>query len=823
MTTIMSSPLDKIRKLKGRSWSEIRTRGKQTLAVYTEQIGLRGKLPTDDELRKLVIIAEFGDGIITAESLFKKFYKCGDRNFFPTFIERDKTIENFRSISDEETIEEIVADAKKICEGKFDLLGHENLDFGDPLDWHLEPVSDTQSPLQHWKLFDEIDMKETGDRKIVWELNRHQYFFKLGIAYLETKDERFAAAFVTYLDGWMEQNPPGMGINWASSLEVSFRIMSWIWAFHFFKDSQSFTPGVFRKALKYLFVQGVHIEQYLSTYYSPNTHLTGEALGLYYLGTQLPFLERAGHWKELGKKILLEEIENQVLPDGVYFEQTTWYQRYTADFYLHFLILQRLNQEDIAPDESQNLETKVQSLLDFLMFSTRPDGTTPLIGDDDGGRCLPLSNADSNDFRGTLATGAAVFLRGDYKYVSKAVSPELYWLLGSSGMESFDHLEAYYPEKSSRAFSDGGYFVMRDGWSETDNYLLFDAGEVGAGNAGHGHADTLSFELAAAGKTMLVDPGTYTYHESKDLRDSFRSSAAHNTLTIDKESSSEEGGKFSWKTKAKPNVKSWLSYDRFDFVEASHDGYERLDEAPTTHSRSILFLRNEYWIMRDFVNTQGKHSIEQNFHFDSKKSPEIVSREDGSRFVSEVDGNGDGLGLFLFGDKITWQRKDGWISKHFGKRESAPFLRLTSNGTGPQEFFTFMIPQESGHAKPEVYETQVNGGRAFVVNYRDYQDLFVYADGDGQLVRTEFFDTDFRFLWARLSKGDDLPEEFVLIDGNNFSLDGRVIIEHSNKLECAIARRFGRKLHIRTAKDVFSVSLPRKRSNTYILKTPVED
>ena len=100
---------------------------------------------------------------------------------------------------------------------------------------------------------------------------------------------------------------------------------------------------------------------------------------------------------------------------------------------------------------------------------------------------------------------------------------------------------------------------MRDGWSETDNYLLVDCGEVGALSGGHGHADTLAIELAVQGKTVLVDSGTYTYHESRELRNYFRSTTAHNTLVIDKISSSEPGDKFSWKTKAEAKIDSLIS------------------------------------------------------------------------------------------------------------------------------------------------------------------------------------------------------------------------------------------------------------------------
>ena len=45
----MGNPIDKLKKIKGRSWDELRTRGGQAFSVYSEQIGLSGKMPTDAE------------------------------------------------------------------------------------------------------------------------------------------------------------------------------------------------------------------------------------------------------------------------------------------------------------------------------------------------------------------------------------------------------------------------------------------------------------------------------------------------------------------------------------------------------------------------------------------------------------------------------------------------------------------------------------------------------------------------------------------------------------------------------------------------------
>src|SRR6202007_1994967 len=112
--------------------------------------------------------------------------------------------------------------------------------------------SGKRARLEHWSRLNYLDPEMIGDKKIVWELNRHQYFATLGQAYWLTNDERYAETFVAHLASWMEQNPPKLGINWASSLEVAFRSISWLWALYFFKDSSVLTPELFVRVLKFL-------------------------------------------------------------------------------------------------------------------------------------------------------------------------------------------------------------------------------------------------------------------------------------------------------------------------------------------------------------------------------------------------------------------------------------------------------------------------------------------------------------------------------------------------------------------------------------------
>ena len=212
-----------------------------------------------------------------------------------------------------DTRDHIIAAAEAISQRWFDLLGYRGLFFGDPIDWRLDPVSKRRAPFVHWSQIDPLDAATVGDSKVIWELNRHQWLLHLGQAYRLTGDERYAETFVHYLLDWMQANPPGMGINWASSLEVAVRLISWSWALCLFRQSRALSPEVFAQIVGGIHDHASHVAKYLSYYFSPNTHLTGEALGLFYAGILFPEFRGAGRWRKLGMKILVEESERQVL------------------------------------------------------------------------------------------------------------------------------------------------------------------------------------------------------------------------------------------------------------------------------------------------------------------------------------------------------------------------------------------------------------------------------------------------------------------------------------------------------------------------------
>src|SRR5262249_22802865 len=158
-------------------------------------------------------------------------------------------------------------------------------------------------------------------------------------------ENRYRDRFVGELRSWLDANPPLIGINWASMLELAFRSMSWLWAIGFFADASARDDNPWLvDLLVALDRQLAHVEHNLSYYFSPNTHLTGEALALYVAGRALPELAASDRRARVGRRVMLDEARRQIAADGGHRERSTHYHRYTLDFYVLASIVARLTQ-----------------------------------------------------------------------------------------------------------------------------------------------------------------------------------------------------------------------------------------------------------------------------------------------------------------------------------------------------------------------------------------------------------------------------------------------------------------------------------------------
>ena len=599
-----------------------------------------------------------------------------------------------------EARDRILESARDLLEGRFDLLGYRALSFGDPVDWHLDPVSGRRSPRVHWSLIDPLDPRQVGDSKVVWELNRHQWLVRLGQAFRLTEDERLGEAFARHVGDWLWANPAGTGINWASSLEAALRLVSWSWSLALFRDSRGLTSRLFLEMLSSLRAQATHVERYLSRTFSPNTHLTGEALGLFYAGTLFPDLRAAARWRRLGARILLEESERQILPDGIHFERAACYQRYTAEIYLHFIILARRGGLDLP----EGLERRVGSLLDALLALRRPDGTMPSIGDADGGWLLPLERRAPGDLRGLFSTAAALFGRPDFAWAAGGAASETLWLMGPSGIEAFEALQPAPPaDDPTRLLPDGGFVVMRGGGTPHDHQLIFDVGPLGCPvSAGHGHADLLAVQCSAFGKPFLVDPGTYGYTADPAWREHFRGSSAHSTVVVDGRSQADPTGPFSWRERPAARLRRFSTGPLVDFADAEHDAYVRLPD-PVRHRRRVLFVKPRFFVLVDDLDGREEHRVDLRFQF----APMVVTV--GPDLWARAYGPGRHdlwirpLAAVPLRAEVREGRTDpieGWVSSDYGRRRPAPVLVYRAVSRLPLRIITLLLPGDRPCAPP---------------------------------------------------------------------------------------------------------------------------
>jgi hypothetical protein len=688
---------------------ELAGRARQETSRRLERLGLWAhpgarpeelfaKLSADGALADLGARARAGDRGDAERLLRDRLLDEFAHRFFPgTTNEAVPTVIRERMAGTEDRL--IVA-ADSICAGRFDLLGYQGLSFGAPVDWCLDPIAGRRVPLVHWSRLDPLDISTVGDSKVVWELNRHQWLVTLGQAYRLTADERYGEAFDQVLREWLAANPPGRGINWVSSLELAFRVMSWCWALALFRGSKVLSPHLFSQVLSSVWAHATHVERHLSYYFSPNTHLTGEALGLVYAGCVFPEFRDAERWRQVGAQILVEQIEKQVLPDGVYFEQSTCYQRYTLDIYLHFLALARWNDLPLP----RTVQASVGRMLDFLLAIRYPNGSLPQIGDADGGHLLMLGPRAPNDPRDVFSTAAALLDRADCAEAAGGLAPETVWLLGPAAVTGFDRLVASRPSSApSSHFADGGYVVMRSGWDPRAHQLIFDVGPLGCPvSAGHGHADLLSIQCCVSGEPFLVDPGTYVYTAQPAWRDYFRGSAAHSTVMVDGACQAVPTGPFRWGTRPTARLRCWRSTQEFDFADAFHEAYRRLAD-PVVHRRRVLFVKPRYWVVVDDLDGATEHAIDVLFQL----SPMDVALE--SDLWARARGH-DGTGLLLRpfataplkselreGEELPIR---GWISPDYGRRQPAPVLIYSTVTCLPVRIATLLWPIEEPSVPP---------------------------------------------------------------------------------------------------------------------------
>lgn len=543
---------------------------------------------------------------------------------------------------DEEQKAALRAAADRTLSGAYRML---NIEFSEPdLDWHLDPQTGVRAPMDYSLDINYRDPSVAGNVKNIWEKNRHHHVSVLAAAYAATRDERYAAETARQLTSWVRNNPFLRGVNWTSALELGIRLIAWTWMERLLRGAPQHHAlfGADGVMWPVIYRHQWLIRHYYSVGSSANNHLIGELAGLFIASTVWPYFPESRAWGAYAREKLEEAMVRQTFPDGLNREQAFAYHVFVLDF---FLLVAAEAARAGAPI-SRTGEVVMAKMARAIVALTDCRGHVPRYGDDDEGKALDLGPIRS-----------ALDCPWWKDCLSRLPAPE-----------------------NEYAFSGAGLYVLaQDRGTPNERLCIMDAGPLGyLSIAAHGHADALAFTLNVGGEPVIVDPGTGAYHADPAARAYFRSTRAHNTVTVDGLDQSQPAGVFLWTHHARTRILEWGS----GRIEAEHDGYRRLSD-PVTHRRVAQWV-DDALVIADELDAQGEHEYEFRLHFSPRCRVAVGDEE----FVVQWDG---GQMRISRDAALTYRVAEGedeagWYSPGFNVKERAPTLIGTVRAKGHARF-----------------------------------------------------------------------------------------------------------------------------------------
>jgi uncharacterized heparinase superfamily protein len=399
----------------------------------------------------------------------------------------------------------------------------------------------------------------------LWAITLHYHEWAFALAEVAAGEGPEAAEaeslLVHYLSDWVHRadlrRPGARDLAW-NSFSIATRLGWWV---RIRARMRGKRPGPWREFeplfARSFWQQADWLDRHLEWDLRGN-HLLRDLAGLAWAGR---FFDgpQAARWTATAEALVGEQLAEQLLPDGSHFELSpTYHIHVMEDLYALALLLRQR-------DAIERLQAALARMAGYLAWMRHPDGRVPLFNDG-----------------------------GMHALCEPSRMLQLCRELG---------LPAEAEPVGGRHFVDAGMVV----WHGNPWSLFFDVGRVGADCVpGHGHADTLSLECSWRGRRLIVDPGSYAYDDDARRRYD-RSTAAHNTVCIDGEDSSEVWHIFRVGRRATPrDVSARFASDGFE-ATAAHDGYRGLAGGPR-HRRSLSVDGSGRLALVDVLEGGGRHS-----------------------------------------------------------------------------------------------------------------------------------------------------------------------------------------------------------------------
>ncbi len=416
-----------------------------------------------------------------------------------------------------------------------------------------------------------------------WHIYPEQKLWLYNLQYFDDLNSRDAGKrrewHENLIERWIEENPPCKGFGW-DPYPLSMRIMNWIkWVLCGNQLSS--------RALNSLAVQ-VRCLFKRYDYHLLGNHLLVNGKTFIFAGlfSQGPEAER---WLRKGIRILEQQIPEQILEDGGHFERCPMYHNLIVEDFLDLLNIYRVYDREPEP----SWQIVAQKMLTWAQSMAHPDGQIALFND--AGMEIALTARQLEEYGQRLGLD-----------------------FGKSRSNKIVHL------------TNTGYIRSVSG----PVAMIANVGSVGPDYLpGHAHADTFSFELSFGDRRLIVDSGSSTYDISPE-RLQQRGTAAHNTLQIDGQNSSEVWSSFRVARRARVRDVLVSTEGEQIRIQAAHDGYSRLKNGGL-HHRTWILSEEELTIL-DEVDGNDDHEIRLCFDF----HPDIDVLQVSENVFKWMDGEG---------------------------------------------------------------------------------------------------------------------------------------------------------------------------------------
>ncbi|MCG8311022.1 MAG: heparinase II/III family protein [Cytophagales bacterium] len=504
-----------------------------------------------------------------------------------------------------------------------------------------------------------------NDREWAWLSNRHSQMNHVLSSYFDTGNPKYAKYIDLFLRDFIVKSMPYPAVKSSTSvwrgLEVAARAKVWSRIFYGLINSDYLLPSTRLLMLSSL-PDHAH---YNRNFHGSNNWLTMEISALATVATNFPEYKPSGAWLDYSVKTMMQSMKEQVYADGVQTELTSHYHNVSLrNFELFKNICDQANKP--LPDF---FNETIEDMYAYIARAMRPSGYRILNNDGDLG-----------SDRAIISAGARKFNNAEWEYLATN---------GASGTRPSDGPSWFYPW--------AGQLISRSGYDTNAHWSFFDVGPWGSG---HQHNDKLHISISAYGRDLLVDAGRFAYtgEVAEKFRGYARGTQGHNTVLID--------GKGQ-----KPDVRvvdQPLSDDHykitsdFDYAWNSFDKYHDLERVK--HTRSVLYVRGNFWVVLDRIESEAPRKIETLWHWHPECKVQV-----GKEMITSTKNDKGNLKIIPVGktkwniDEVTGQESpeiQGWYSAEYNKYEPNVATIYSTDIKSDVSFIWLLIPFDS--SSPEI-------------------------------------------------------------------------------------------------------------------------